>query len=72
MNGYIFLLASLVIAFVGVGLYNLRPALDRRHGRLEADIARMRGMAVAENCSVVEPLDQRGLKLQPDRQVATD
>lgn len=42
MNGYGFLIISLVLLIGGVGLYNARPLLDRWIERLDRDIARMK------------------------------
>lgn len=42
MNGYAFLAASIVIAVLGIGFYNLGPALERWCKRLEADLERLR------------------------------
>jgi hypothetical protein len=43
MNGYDFFLLSMVIAIVGVGLYNMLPLLDRLQTRLHADLAKLEG-----------------------------
>ena len=43
MNGYDFLLLSMVIAIVGIGLYNILPLLDRLQTRLHADLAKLKG-----------------------------
>jgi hypothetical protein len=42
MNGYGFLIASLVIGGLGIGLYLLGPALDRWDARLKEDLRRLR------------------------------
>ncbi len=42
MNGYGFLVASLTLAVLGVGLYLLGPALDRWEARLNKELSRLR------------------------------
>ena len=42
MDGYDFFFLSLVIAIVGIGLYNILPLLDRLQTRLHADMAELR------------------------------
>jgi len=42
MNSYSFFIVSIVILVLGVGLYQVRPLLDRWHQILTADIERMR------------------------------
>ena len=42
MNGYGFLTLAVVIAILGIGLYNAGPLLDRWSARLTRDLEQLR------------------------------
>ena len=43
MTGYVILIASLTVAFLGVRLYQLGPALDGWEQKLKEELGRLRG-----------------------------